>query len=382
MGSGLYVGLGGFESNGIVSSTQYSQYYTIQPNVMQSNAIRRLYVLDSRFFGLGAPLQRQELKTPALRLGLIVPVLLDALNVKLSGAVDALKQLVSDGMIKSVSTDVEDELFLIDAPTVLSAVISVATYAPVPCYGFGSDPSENHVKSGLWTSLLENAIKFHHGFDFTPIWELWHDILGEGIKGSVKSDFAVLCVNNLKKRRYPFLLMEFEVNGRAIHKDFAKTVAEAAYEMNRILSVAWNPSLEEVSALRMYIGLFNDAHVTFGTLRPVYNEKRTKLVYVYDQDLYDFDLQTGNVKENILNALNLVVFLRQVVCESGLRIHELLSRKPTTSLPGGSPMLKVLPSLPKRPEKSRISRSEITPRRKRVRHAPPKRTPPGRPEFE
>ena len=176
--------------------------------------------------------------------------------------------------------------------------------------------------------------------------------------------------------------MEFEVNGRAIHKDFAKAAAEAAFEMNRILSAAWNPSLDEVSALKMHIGLVNDAHVVFGTLRPVYNEKGTKLVYVYDQELCDFDLQTGNVKENILNALNLVVFLRQVVCESGLRIHELLSRKPTKSLPGGSPMLKVLPSLPKRPEKSRISRSEITPRRKRVRHAPPKRTPPDRPEFE
>src|SRR5262249_37315420 len=152
-------------------------------------------------------------------------------------------------------------------------------------------------------------------------------------------------------------------------------VAEAAYEMNRILSTAWNPTLEEVSALRIYIGLANDAHAMFGALRPVYNQKQTKIVYVYDQELYDFDLQTGDVKKNILNALNLVVFLRQVVCEDGLRIHELLSRKSTKSLPGGSPMLKVLPSLPKRPEKSRISRSEITPRRKRVRHAPPKRTP-------
>src|SRR5688572_21299250 len=50
--------------------------------------------------------------------------------------------------------------------SMLSTVIS---YIPTPCRGLGSEPSENHIKAELWTSILYNTFSFHNP-KFVSVW--------------------------------------------------------------------------------------------------------------------------------------------------------------------------------------------------------------------
>ncbi|RIB05932.1 hypothetical protein C2G38_2047201 [Gigaspora rosea] len=141
------------------------------------------------------------------------------------------------------------------------AVLAVVSYKPTPSCGLGSLPSENHIKIELWAKILSAAVSLHHS-EFLPVWELQHLIPGNA--GYV----------------------EFERDGFECHKDDVVTVAEATHEFNRILSLAHNPSEEEVNQIRLHYGLVNSATIRLSMLEPVYDEKRSKLVYIRYETIF------------------------------------------------------------------------------------------------
>ncbi|CAG8794351.1 6861_t:CDS:2, partial [Dentiscutata erythropus] len=66
--------------------------------------------------------------------------------------------------------------------------------------------------------------------------ELHYQILGNSKKESSRSDFAYVAIFLNTKKYYFFFILEFEVDGVWIHKDFEAVVAEAVYTLNCILS--------------------------------------------------------------------------------------------------------------------------------------------------
>lgn len=120
--------------------------------------------------------------------------------------------------------------------------------------------------------------------------------------------------------------MEFEVGGVQVHKDFAVVVAEAAHALNRILSTH-TFSESEISLIRVHFALVNNSHIRLGILRPLYNQECGAALYIYDQDIKCFELQSGCTGADIENVLNLIVYLRQIVCKDGLYLRNLLSRR-------------------------------------------------------
>ena len=67
--------------------------------------------------------------------------------------------------------------------------------------------------------------------------------------------------------------MEFENNGFEMHKDDVVAVAEAAHELNRILSLGHDLSEDEVNRTRLHIGLVNATKIHLSTLEPVFNQQ-------------------------------------------------------------------------------------------------------------
>ena len=90
------------------------------------------------------------------------------------------------------------------------------------------------------------------------LWELHHLFPGSSGKGSARSDFAAVFVNNYE-----------------VHKDNAVIVAEAAFELNKIFSVAPDLSPEEVVTIRVHIGLINDTVVITDGVPPHLADRTT-----------------------------------------------------------------------------------------------------------
>jgi hypothetical protein len=160
---------------------------------------------------------------------------------------------------------------------------------------------------------------------FEPTWELHHQIPGDSGKGLARSDFACVATSLTTKEQYPFFILKFEVGGMQVYKDYAVVVAEASYALNRIFSTHMY-SESEISLIRVHVALVNNAHIHFGMLRPLYSQECDTILYLYDQDIKSFDLQSDCIGINIENTFNLIVYLRQVVCKDGLYLRNLLDK--------------------------------------------------------
>ncbi|CAG8654709.1 18747_t:CDS:2 [Dentiscutata erythropus] len=81
---------------------------------------------------------------------------------------------------------------------------------------------------------------------------------------------------------------------------FGQRSSEATHEFNKVLSLAYNPSEDEVNKTQLLFGLVNAATIHFGMLKPT----------------------------NIENALKLITYLRKAVCADGMQIRSLLQWQP------------------------------------------------------
>ncbi|RHZ76755.1 hypothetical protein Glove_193g51 [Diversispora epigaea] len=329
-------------------------------------------VVDSKLFPAQDPMCYPDLRKPAVNFNIIIAALKDTRHKKLWDAIPVLNRIIKEGKIGIVQSSIistiqcwlglEPANFVIDAPTTISALTSVLLFVPSPVRP-GAHPSENHFKSQLWTKILSDTF-FLNIDQFEPIWELHHQIPGDSGKGSARSDFACVVISPITKEQYPFFILEFEVGGVQIHKDFAVVVAEAVHALSRILST--HVILEsEISLIRVHVALVNNAHIRLGILRPLYNQGCNDILYIYDQDIKSFDLQSDYTGINIENVFNLIVYLRQVVCKDGLYLRNLLNRRNSEKK---RKFYSGLPRLPSDAEKSRVPKGNFTPMAKRIKY--------------
>ncbi|CAG8556036.1 4863_t:CDS:2, partial [Racocetra fulgida] len=227
-----------------------------------------------------------------------------------------LKSLIDEGKIGNSGSLFESikrsfgiqKDHIIDSYTASSAVMSILTYYPAPSLGTESGPSESHSKIQLWSRILADVF-LHNLVRFEPIWEYHQLVPGHGGRGSAYLDFAAV-------------VKDFEKYDREIHKDYAVVAAEASFELNRILSITPESKVPEI---RMHVGLISNSGIRLGILRPFYNDDKTAISFSYDQDVVTFKLQhdNGNQNDAVLDALKLIVYLREVVCKDGLVIKDL-----------------------------------------------------------
>nr|CAG8612211.1 1254_t:CDS:2 [Entrophospora candida] len=281
-------------------------------------------VVDSKLFPTQDPICYPDLQKPAINFGFITEALKSTKHKKLLNAIPVLNGIINEGKIGTTKSSIINRIqhwlgsgpanFVIDVPTTLSALTSVLLFVPSPVRS-GADPSENHYKAQLWAKILSDAFTLNID-SFEPTWELHYQIPGDSGKGSSRSDFACVTISLNTKERYPFFILEFEVDGVRIHKDFAVVVAEAVHTINRILSMHII-SESEISKIRVHVALVNNAHIRLGILRPLYNHESNCIIYIYDQDIKCFDLQSGCTEIDIENVFNLISYLRQIVCKDG-----------------------------------------------------------------
>lgn len=257
----------------------------------------------------------------------------------------------------------DDRYFNIDALTVVSVVSNIILYTPTPCRGLGSSPSENHIKAELWTKIFSNVFTLNKT-KFIPVWELLHLISGNGGRGSARSDFAAI-VTNHNDLQFPFFIVEFESDGFEIHKDNIAVVSEAVYELNRILALAHNLSEEEVNRTYVHIGLVNDTRISFNTITPAFNQEESTFVYINNDKILSYNLITDDIEKNIENVLQLIIYLRETICEDGLWIETILNREPRRH---NYKLKTILPQLPNEAFKSRTYETKFTPPSKRKRY--------------
>ncbi|CAB4495109.1 hypothetical protein RhiirA5_493892 [Rhizophagus irregularis] len=344
----------------------------------ESQRVRHLFkllswsVVDSKLFPAQNPICYPDLWKPTANFGIIIAALKDTRHQKLQDAVPVLNRIIREGKIGIVRSGIistiqrwlglEPADFVIDAPTALSALTSILLFVPSPVRP-GADPSENHFKSQLWTKILSDAFSLNvDPFDST--WELHHQIPGDSGKGSARSDFACVAISLITKEQYPFFILEFEVGGVQVHKDYAVVIAEASHALNRILSTHMF-SESEISLIRVHVALVNNAHIRLGILRPLYSQEYNTTLYIYDQDVKSFDLQSNCIGTNIENVFKLIVYLRQVVCKDGLYLRNLLGERISEKK---RKFNFGLPRLPSEAEKSRLPKVNFTPKAKRVRY--------------
>ncbi|CAG8736402.1 3108_t:CDS:2 [Cetraspora pellucida] len=248
----------------------------------------------------------------------------------------------------------DDHFYNIDIYTALSAIMSVLLYNPAKCRGPGSHPSEAHVKIQMWSKILSDSFTLNQ-VRFEPIWKLNHLFPGSAREGSSRSDFAAVILDS-KQWQFPFFIVKFERQGFEVHKDFAVVVCEAVFELNKILSRTHGLSPAEITQIRIHVGLINDTSINLGAIRPIFNDAKTAILYVYDQDIVSYNIQTGYRHNDVKNVLNLIVYLRQIVCSDGLVIKNFLERLPTLY---NQSILKAIPKHPDRAEKSRKASTKI-----------------------
>ncbi|RIA93782.1 hypothetical protein C1645_818983 [Glomus cerebriforme] len=256
-----------------------------------------------------------------------------------------------------------DNYFELDALTVISVISSIILYAPTPSNGFGCLPSENHVKAELWTRILSNAFNLNKT-KFVPVWELQHLISGNGGRGSARSDFAAI-VTNSNNLQFPFFIVEFTRHEQEVHKDNIVAVSEAIYEFNRMLALGRNLSEEEINRTHIHIGLVDGTRISFSTITPSFNQSESTFIYIHQDNNLSYNLKNDDIELDIENVLQLVVYLREKICEDGLWIETILNREATGY---NYKLNELLPQLPKEAVKSKPYKTKFTPRSKRVRY--------------
>ncbi|KAJ3149547.1 hypothetical protein HDU89_003598 [Geranomyces variabilis] len=152
----------------------------------------------------------------------------------------------------------------IDVLTVSSAVSALVTYSPTTARGQGSEPSEHHVKNELWADIFTKSVKLAAG-PFVSLWEMWHLFPGNAGKGSSRSDFSALAVD-AQGERFPFLIVESEVNGVKAHKDYLVAASEAVFELNTIV-VKMCESEADLARVSIFVGLVADTSISFRQIR-------------------------------------------------------------------------------------------------------------------
>jgi len=266
---------------------------------------------------------------------LALDMLVGAQSIGHNSSFDLLRKFFSD-----------HQYYSIDNHTALTTIISVMQHKP---------GSEIQVKSDLWNPIFRTSFSLAEN-PFEYVWEFYHLFPGDSGDGSSRSDFAVVVTKDNKKR-FPFFIVEFEKGNTRKHKDHAVIVSEAAFEMTRILSNVGDQSDDEVLQITLHTALISQGHITLGTLRPIFNNSATHIAYVHDQNVKSFDLNTLDPMAKIKNSLDLIVYLRKVICQDGLTIQRLINAQPSHN----EKIVSHLPKIPGRAEVSRFSKADITP---------------------
>ncbi|CAG8668002.1 9284_t:CDS:2 [Funneliformis caledonium] len=249
-----------------------------------------------------------NLSRPAVNMNLLKSVLMETQNRNLRHAVIIVYNLITKEIVDNVNSDIrqwlarlfgvhKNEHCVIDVQTALTAITSVILYSSTPCRGPGSKSSENHIKSQMWAKIFSDT--FLIGSEEIGVnWEYHHKIPGNGGCGSSRSDFAAVIFNGANQQ-FPFFITEFENDGFAVHKDAVAVVAETAFEYNRMLAVAYYLSEDEVNATRLHIGLVNGTTIHLSSMKAVYDETKSALIYAYEDNGVTFKLHTGDQQADI-----------------------------------------------------------------------------------
>ncbi|GBC09694.1 hypothetical protein RclHR1_09050004 [Rhizophagus clarus] len=252
----------------------------------------------------------------------------------------------------------------INITTVIRAISAVFLYIPPSPH---IDEPENHIKMELWAKIFSAVFSLNYDTKLAPIWEFTHLISGQGDKGYSISDFAAVVVDQ-DEGQYPFFLAEFASENAATHKDKIVVVSEAAYELGRILVTVKNLNEWEVNEIRFHVATVGGTTINLSTITPIFNEECSALIYVYRNE-HTFNLRhsNSNMESNVLEALRLITYLREIVCADGIRIKTILNRnyKVRDTV---SNLRNALPNLPLTPEKSRVSKGTYTPPPHRVNY--------------
>ncbi|RIB03771.1 hypothetical protein C2G38_2122302 [Gigaspora rosea] len=358
----------------LICELQIHHVEEVSQRARHSIAMLRWSVVNCEIFmqaGWNGNHRINTISTPRIRIKLASAAFKQHPNKQLNSVETTLWSLCDKGVICSHEISLttfirwlfyyneKKNYYDIDDLTVISVILAVILYKHTPCRGVGSSPSESHVKIELWSRLF-SAIFALHNLKFLPTWELQHLISGNAGRGSSRSDFAAV-TNNQDDRQFAFFLVEFENGGFEVHKDNVVVVAEAVHEFNRILSLIHYPTEEEVNNLCLHTGLVNGTTIHLSTLRPVYDQERSALIYINDEIL-SFNLLSIDVEENIGNALRLATYLRETVCASGALIRSLLNRQP---MKFNYDLRAALPKLPREAVKPREFKTKYTPLEKR-----------------
>ncbi|KAF0377769.1 hypothetical protein F8M41_012555 [Gigaspora margarita] len=283
-------------------------------------------IIDSELFGIA--LLMPNCSRPAISLCQVD-----------KAAAFSLKPLIYEGKIGNTDSIYESlkrfvglqKDYIIDSYVASSAIKSVLSYCPAPSLGLESGPSESHSKIQLWSRILSDAF-IYNLVRSEPVWEYHQFVPGHGGRGSSYCDFVAAVIDE-RRQLFPFFIIEFERHDREIHKDHAVVAAEAAFELNRLLSIVPESNVLEV---RVHVGLVSNSNISLG-------------------------LQ--NDTDKLLDAFKLLVYLREVVCKDGLITKNLVDNSPGIC----DNVVRTLPKLPTRMEKSRES-STYTPKVKRVKY--------------
>ncbi|KAJ3179327.1 hypothetical protein HDU87_002936 [Geranomyces variabilis] len=274
----------------------------------------------------------------------------------LAKAVTVLGELQANGKIVTVEaapSKCDRDPFFIDTLTVTASLSAIATYRPTPVRGPGSLPHETHIKSELWVDVLSKSVKFPTS-QFIPLWEMTHMFPGHAASGSSRSDFSALVVA-ANHEVFPFLIIESESNGFYSHKDDLVATSEAAYELNTICGQLCE-SAEDLDLACIFVGLISDATISFRAMRP--HLDGNKICYMQSSYVRSFRLAgDGPLSDHIMNALDLVAFLRGPVASAGRSLAKLATAEVDRKYPYAS----CVPRLPPAVARSGPKGTEFTP---------------------
>ncbi|KAI8920352.1 hypothetical protein DFJ77DRAFT_239035 [Powellomyces hirtus] len=154
---------------------------------------------------------------------------------------------------------------------------------------------------------------------------------------------------------YPFMIAEFEVNGMAVHEDHLVIASEAVYELNSMIARLCECE-RDLGKLRTVVALVNDTNISFRIIRPQLSEDGSLVYYTETDPGMVFRLGHPDLRERIMEACRLIVYIRTTVCEAGKDIAALAADKTTTGLFDDR-----LPRLPLTGAPARLHSTQYTP---------------------
>ncbi|GBC03081.1 hypothetical protein RclHR1_04990004 [Rhizophagus clarus] len=199
----------------------------------------------------------------------------------------------------------------IDPPTAIEAISAVTSYYCDP----RNTLTITHIKAALWSNIFSNAFVLHEHTNFVPIWG-----------GDVSKTGFAATVTSMVNSKHSFFIAKFESKESGPHQHKTAAVQEAAFELNRILSLAHNLSENEVNKTKIHIGLISGSRIHFSTLMPIFDEKNSAFIYIHKELNHKYKLKTFNLEASVENLLHLVTYLREIVCSDGIWINHILNR--------------------------------------------------------